>query len=198
MRVVSRARGRVVAAVALSITVVASSVAVFVPTVGAQIATSATITSAGPLPSITISDDLNCDVRHTGDTSPEFFGSTACATLVVVNGTLYGPLAIPFGSAASPRTTYTPVSQTGPTGSGTDADPFRIVTVVDAGASGVRLTQTDTYVVGSESYRTDIALSRTAPVPNPTVRLYRAGDCFLQDSDEGFGQVDTTTGAVSC
>jgi uncharacterized repeat protein (TIGR01451 family) len=198
MRVASQTRGRVVAAVALSVSIVASSVAVLLPTAAAQVATSATITSAGPLTSVTISDDLNCDVRHTGDTAPEFFGATACATLVVVNGTLYGPLTIPAGTGASPRTTYTPVSQTGPTGSGTDADPYRIVTVVDAGTSGVRLTQTDTYVVGSESYRTDIALSRTAAVSNPAVRLYRAGDCFLQDSDQGFGAVDPTTGAVAC
>jgi uncharacterized repeat protein (TIGR01451 family) len=198
MRVLSQVRGRVVAAVALSVSLVATSAAVLAPGVGAEIETSATITSAGPLTSITIADDLNCDVRHAGDDDPEFFGATACGTLVVVDGTLYGPLNIPAGESATPRTAYTPVSQAGPTGSGTAADPYRIVTVVDAGTSGVRLTQTDTYVVGSESYRTDIALSRTAAVTNPNIRLYRAGDCFLQNSDFGFGQVDTTTGAVSC
>ena len=28
--------------------------------------------------------------------------------------------------------------------------------------------------------------------------LYKAADCYLQDSDTGFGAYDSTTGAVSC
>ena len=32
--------------------------------------------------------------------------------------------------------------------------PYRVVTVVDAGSTGLRISQTDSYVVGDEFYRT--------------------------------------------
>ena len=51
------------------------------------------ITSPGPLSSITISPDLNCALNHIADTVGEFFGDTACATLLAANGVLYGPAA---------------------------------------------------------------------------------------------------------
>ena len=155
------------------------------------------ITSTGPLTRIETSPSLNCSVNHVADLAPEFYGATACGTLLVVDGTLYGPAAIPAGSAASPRTTWTFVSQTPATGAGTNASPRTIVTVVDAGTTGVRVTQTDSYVDGSESYRTSIAITDLSGSPH-SLRLYRAGDCYLQNSDRGFGLLDATTGAVSC
>jgi hypothetical protein len=51
-------------------------------------AATATITSAGPLTSVGISDQLNCSVNHTGDESGEFFLDTACGTFAVVDGTM--------------------------------------------------------------------------------------------------------------
>jgi uncharacterized repeat protein (TIGR01451 family) len=157
----------------------------------------ASIGSAGPLTTITISPDLNCDVRHAGDSAPEWFGTTACGTLAVdqSTSTLYGPANIPAGSAASPRTAFTPVSQTGPSGSGTSADPFTVVTVVSLGTSGLTITQTDSYVVGQESYRTDVQIANSNASAR-SVRLYSAGDCFLQNSDVGFGRVDGA--AIAC
>jgi uncharacterized repeat protein (TIGR01451 family) len=160
-------------------------------------ASAASIVSAGPLTSITISPDLNCSVNHAGDLSPEWFGGTACGTLAVdqSTGTLYGPAGIPAGGAASPRTAFTPVSQVGPTGSGTALDPYKIVTTVSLGASGLTITQTDSYVVGQESYRTDVQISNSNPTSR-SVRLYTAGDCYLQNSDFGFGRVDGS--AIAC
>jgi uncharacterized repeat protein (TIGR01451 family) len=160
-------------------------------------ARAASITSAGPLTNIDVNTFLNCAVNHTGDASGEFFGNTACGTLVAAGGTLYGPLSIPAGGAASPRTTFTPVSQTGPMGSGTAADPYKIVTVVDLGTGGLHITETDSYVVGEESYRTDVQVSNTSGSAQGII-LYRAGDCFLQNSDFGFGLVEVATGAIAC
>ncbi|MDQ3973263.1 MAG: cell wall-binding repeat-containing protein, partial [Actinomycetota bacterium] len=154
------------------------------------------ITSPGPLTRVEISDQLNCAVNHQADTASEFFGDTACGTLLAVGGTLFGPTDIPAGGGASPRTPFTPVSQTPVSGAGTAADPYRIVTVVDAGA-GLRITQTDSYVVGQESYRTDVEVANTGGAAAAAI-LYRAGDCYLQNSDQGFGRVDPATGAVAC
>ncbi len=155
----------------------------------------ANITTTGPLTSVFTSNDLNCAVNHTGDTSAEFYGGTACATLIATGGTLYGPANIPAGDNASPRTTFTIVSQSEVSGAGTSANPYKVTTVVQAGTSGLTLTQTDSYVVGEESYTTDVAIHNTSGGSRSAI-LYRAGDCYLQNSDTGFGRIDGA--AVSC
>ncbi|MCA1683862.1 MAG: DUF11 domain-containing protein, partial [Actinobacteria bacterium] len=140
--------------------------------------------------------DLNCSVNHTGDVEGEWFGDTACGTFVAIGGVLYGPADIPSGANASPRTPWTPVSQT-TGGTGTAGDPFTITTEVAGGPIQVR--QVDSYVTGQESYRTDVIVTNTSATPLQAI-VYRAGDCFLADSDEGFGRVDPggSGAAVSC
>ncbi|MEO6468374.1 MAG: hypothetical protein ABIP21_04680, partial [Acidimicrobiia bacterium] len=145
------------------------------------------ITSSGPLTTVGVTPDLRCSANHVGDTAGEFFGGNSCGTFISIDGALYGWLG----------TGFTPVSQTGPTGSGTNANPYTIVTVVDAGVTGVRLTQTDTYTTGLESFRTDVRVDNTTG-SSKTVRAYRAADCYLQDSDAGYGVADTANGAIAC
>jgi hypothetical protein len=159
-----------------------------------------TISTPGALNNIFLSNEGNCQVDHVGDADHEFFDPSsvpgACATLIATGGTLFGPSVIPAGGSATPRTTFTSISQSAVTGSGTDADPFKVVTVLDAGGTGLRLTETDSYVVGTELYRTDVQVSNTGAVPRSFV-LYRAGDCFLQNSDSGFGDL-LPNGDVGC
>ena len=106
-------------------------------------------------------------VNHAGDADGEFFGDTACATEIAIpnndgsgTSTVYGPASIPAGNSPGG---FVPVSQNA-SGSGTSGDPFRIITIVDVGTTGLEITETDTYVVGQESYRTDVR-SRTPPAP---------------------------------
>jgi len=159
------------------------------------------IVSAGPLTNISVTPDLSCQVNHTGDASPEFYppfaGPGACGTLLATGGTLYGPAVIPAGGSAGPRTTWTMVSQTVVLGTGSASDPYRIVTVVAAGTTGLQLTETDSYVTGQESYRTDVKIDNVGTTVR-TGTLYRAGDCYLQNSDYGYGRFDSATGAISC
>jgi hypothetical protein len=157
----------------------------------------AAIISDGPLTNVFASPDLNCAVNHADDQFGEFYADTACATLVATGGTLYGPAQILAGGNASPRAAFTAIDQQGPLGSGTLADPYRIVTRVDLGSSGLTLTQVDSYVVARESYRTDVGITNNAGTPRSGV-LYRAGDCYLQDSDWGLGRYTPATGAVAC
>ena len=72
------------------------------------------ITSSGPLTTVGVTPELRCSANHVGDTSGEFFGGTSCGTFISIDATLFGWLG----------TGFTPVSQTGPTGSGTNADPW--------------------------------------------------------------------------
>jgi uncharacterized repeat protein (TIGR01451 family) len=155
----------------------------------------AIITSSGPLTGIGVSEDLNCSVNYAGDEAGEFYGETACGTFVTVDGEHYGPAEVPAGNPGNPA--YTPVSQSEVTGSGTTADPYTIVTVVDLGTSDLQLTETDSYIVGQESYRTEVEIHNSSGASVEAI-VYRAGDCYLQDSDTGFGSVDPDTGAVAC
>jgi hypothetical protein len=57
------------------------------------------------------------------------------------------------------------------------------------------VVQTDSYVLGTQAYRTAITITNQGPTA-VSGTLYRAGDCYLQGNDEGFGRVDD--GAPSC
>jgi hypothetical protein len=163
------------------------------------------IASAGPLTSVALGDELSCQVAHAGDARLELYPAAVkpgdCGTLLFVAGTLFAPNFAAHDSTSATgigaSTAFTPVSQTAVAGTGSAASPFKVTTVADAGASGVRITQTDSYVAGQESYRTDTTLRNAGAAPASGV-LYRAGDCYLQDSDTGFGFVDPAAGAVGC
>jgi hypothetical protein len=163
------------------------------------------ITSPGPLTTVTLGNELACQVAYLGDTRLELFPSSTkpgdCGTFLVVGPALFAPNLRGHGSSAASAigasTPFTPVSQSGVTGAGTSASPFKVTTVADAGATGVRITQIDSYVSGQESYRTDVTLANGGGAAAAGV-IYRAGDCYLQESDTGFGFVDTAARAVGC
>jgi len=153
--------------------------------------------SAGPLRSIAIGNEGSCQIAHREDEALEFYPSTAtpgdCGTFIATGGNLYAPdFENHDGTATSDLgayTPFTPVRQSAPSGAGTAADPLRIVTVYNVGATGLQVTQTDSYVVGEERYRTDVLIVNNSGAPASGV-VYRAGDCYLQSSDTGFGFVE--------
>jgi hypothetical protein len=170
-------------------------------------ATAATITSAtGPLTNVWVDTDLACQVSHIRDPSSyEFYPpSTAagdCGTFLVVGATLYAPN---FGAHATTATgslgattTFGAVSQTAVTGLGTLASPYTVVTVVNVGATGLQITETDQYVEGDDFYHTDVTISSTS-ASNTAARLYRAADCYLGASDWGYGATAISAGSVAC
>jgi hypothetical protein len=177
------------------------------------------IDSSGPLDHIYLNSDLSCQATHTGDTHGEFFSGIphgACGTFVSWSngdggGTDYGP-DVPAGNT---RTNFHEVSQTPVTGSGTTADPYTVVTTVDveeevataaaaqpAAVEGPVLftvEQTDTYVVGNEFYRSDIKVLNNGRIDgNFAGSLYHAGDCYLQNSDLGFGWLNPADNGIYC
>jgi uncharacterized repeat protein (TIGR01451 family) len=120
-----------------------------------------------------------------------------------MGGTLYAPDFANHGVTATgnlgPYTVFTPISQTPVTGTGTAVDPFQVVTVVDVSTTGLRIQQTDRYIIGDESYRTEVMITNNGASAASGV-LYRAGDAFLGGSDFGFGftEVFGTRQAVGC
>ena len=163
------------------------------------------IVSPGPLTRVTVGNELGCQVSHAGDSRFELFPSAVspgdCGTFLLVGDTIYSPdfanhdSSVARGSLTS--TPFGPVSQTNVTGSGTSGNPYRVVTVVAAGNTGVQVAETDTYITGQESYRTDVTITNGGAAPLTGI-LWRAGDCYLQESDTGFGFVDPAHGAAGC
>jgi hypothetical protein len=154
------------------------------------------IQSAGPLTDIFISPTTDCQVAHTGDDQFEFFPSEdqdgSCGTDVSIGGQLFGPAGNGWSAG----------SQSGVTGAGTAADPLALTTIVEgldpsSDALLATLTEKDSYVVGSEFYRTDMTVTNNTSSPQP-VTVYHAADCFLQGSDSGFGFLDAANGTVGC
>jgi hypothetical protein len=167
--------------------------------VGVQQATAEqVILSDGPLTSIAIGNDLSCQVDHENDEAGGVFfegGSTldpdtSCGTLLAVGDTTFGRF----------YTEFTPVSQSDVVGRGTERSPFKITTVVDVGDTGLRITQTDSYVVGNNFYTTTITVQNRGTSRQDVV-LYHYGDCYLNgtDSDTRGKRVESSLGrAPAC
>src|SRR5204863_3331776 len=130
---------------------------------------------------IYLNDGLGCQVDHAGDPSSEFFGGTdpgACGTFLATpagdSATVYGPN-VPGGNST---TELTPTSQSSVQGSGTAGDPYQVTTVAQVGATQLTITQVDSYVVGDESFTTQITVHND-DTSSQDALLYRAGDCYL-------------------
>ena len=156
----------------------------------------ADISSAGPLTHIWVGNDLSCQAQHIADAPDyEFYPARRNSRRlrhVHRHGRNRFTRPILLITTLPPRTTlpeytpFTPVSQTAVTGSGTTADPFKVVTIVDVAATGLQIQQTDTYVVGDEYFTTEIMISNNGADTASGV-LYRAFDAFLGGSDTGYG-----------
>jgi hypothetical protein len=163
------------------------------------------INSSGPIDQITIGNDLSCQAHFKGDAVFSFYPSATspgdCGTFLAASGSVYSP---DFGShdltattnATTSWTPFTAVSQTGVTGAGTAANPFKVVTVVAAGPTGVKIRQTNTYVAGRRAFNTQMELANSGGTQS--VVLYHAVDCYLAESDFGFGAFNPATGGAFC
>src|SRR5262249_981502 len=100
----------------------------------------ADIASAGPLTHVWLGNDLSCQVQHIADapdyefSGPDIFPADA-GTFIAMGGVLYAPDFTNHdytsaGFLLGDYTPFTPLSQTPVTGSGTTADPFKVITVV--------------------------------------------------------------------
>ena len=147
--------------------------------------------ASGPLTQVTIGSDFRCQVQHTGDTSFEFYPPAtspgSCGTSVATGGTLYARNGTPLTNAG----------QTAVSGSGTSASPRSVATSGDLASSGLHMTQVDSYVDGNEYYRTDVFLTNSTATPI-TATLYHAADCYLQNSDSGYGFFDSSGHGIYC
>jgi hypothetical protein len=150
--------------------------------------------SGSPL-TLDVGDETSMQVYNSNVPGTGQFFPPGCApgetadwgVFVGIGGVIYGPdfNNHPCGSASNSYTPWTPVSFSAVSGSGTAADPFTQVTVVDAGTTGLRLTQTLTYVNGSATANIALAFSN---IGNAAVTwdTFDGADLYLADNDAGF------------
>jgi hypothetical protein len=107
---------------------------------------------------------------------------TEAGVSAFINGVTYGP----------DDTSWTPVSMSPITGTGTAADPYTLVVVCDAGTTGLRLTETVTYINGQPQFNAALAFSNTG---NATVNFnaFIGADLYLADNDAGFSVLQGTS-----
>ncbi len=150
--------------------------------------------SGAPL-TVTVFDNLAMAVNFDGRN--QFFAGNAAGTYISVDGTVYGHNA-PASWSFDPID-LTPVSNSGVMGIGSEADPFRIETVVRVGDTGLELTQVTSYVNGELFYRVELSVRNTTG-NNQSVRIIHAADLFLNfpgnQLDYGFGIFDRPSGSV--
>ena len=162
-----------------------------------------TISSAGPLNSIILGDELSCQIDHVDTSTYEFYPPRVapgdCGTFAFVDGVLFSPDLADHGRTATAglgvTTPHTPVSQSEVTGAGSGDSPFAVTTTVTAGP--LQIVQVDSYVPGAEFYRTGIEVTNTGARAESVI-LYRALDCYLDGSDRGLGFVDQVVRAPGC
>jgi hypothetical protein len=151
----------------------------------AQATAEKVIRSDGPLTRIAIGNDLRCQVDHEGngeggefyDGATSTLAGTDCGTLLAVGDTTFGLSDVFLLSE------FTPVSQSEVVGRGSWLRPFKVTTVVDAGDTGLRIKQTDSYVVGQNFYTTKVTVKNRGTTRQDVI-LYKFGDCYLNGTDD--------------
>lgn len=96
------------------------------------------------------------------------------------------------GYVGSP-TDVTPVTNT-TAGIGTSANPYVVTTIVDLGASGVRMTQRFSYVDGDRVLRKSWSFQNTGATTYTDVRFFHGGDTYFggDDSARSWYDADNT------
>ncbi len=169
-----------------------------------------TTSSTHSLTNVVITNKLNCQELHFGDTSNEWFPPGEftegnCGVHVALTQgfptpttTHYGP---PCASACTGNTistswtAWTAVTQGDISHPAPDTN--QVVTVAQSADAHLRLTETDTYHLGDEKYSTSVTLEQIGGdfINGLSGQFYIGGDCFLGGDDKGFGY---TTGGVFC
>ena len=139
----------------------------------------------------------NSNVPGTGQFFPPDCGPGETAdngVFVSLSGVVYGPdfANHPCGSASNAYTPWTQVSMTPVSGTGTAGDPFTVVIVVDAGVTGLRLTETLTYIAGQPQYNMSLVFSNVGNTAL-TWDTFTGSDLFLADNDAGFAILQGTS-----
>ncbi len=158
--------------------------------------------SGAPL-KVVVGADSSIQVYHsswpgTGQVYGWEDGSGDSGIWLWINGEIYGPDACFAGRLTKNTYTvrpWTQISQSGPTGTGSLANPWTVTTVLGAGSTGVRVTQTVSYINGDPYFRLQWSIANTSG-SSANIDLFHAADSYFASSDYNDGYYDAGSGAV--
>src|SRR5262249_54550630 len=138
---------------------------------GVANAAPATVTINGNPLTIVIGDETSMEVYNSSvPGGGQYFPTDCTAGQTADSGVFANILGLlsrpaldqpPCGSASNSDTPWTKISLSPVSGTGTSGDPFTVTVVVSAGATGLRLTETITYVNGAKTAGIALAFSDT-------------------------------------
>jgi hypothetical protein len=140
-----------------------------------------TVPGKAGIAAVRITDSLNCAL-DLGAYGTAFHGTTGCGTVVLAHGHTYAPAALPVAGTPSDYTAWQHVSQE-TSGSGSAADPYKIVTTVIGW--GIRVTQTDTFAADDSLYSTSIHVENQADQATD-LQVYHLAQC----AGSTYGEID--------
>lgn len=142
---------------------------------------------------IQVGADARVQVYHEKYTYGAAYGSGDSGPFFAIGEDVYGPL-MEAGNYVNP---LDPVSHEGPSGSGADGDPFRIVTTQRLNGSGADLSvvQTVFYINGNNYLQLDWQITNDGG-GQTCFKFYHAADLYFADDDYGIGYYNAATGSI--
>lgn len=141
---------------------------------------------------ILVDSDATIQVFHsnypdTGSVYSDTIENGASGPFVAVGEDVFGQT-VPAWMGNQDPIPMTEVENTGPLGTGTEDDPYQIITVLEISGEdySVQIEQTVSYVDGQDHFQLDWTFTNTSG-EEVDFKFYHAADIYFAGSDEGFG-----------
>ena len=115
----------------------------------------------------------------------QFYGGRASGVFLWADGHAWGPT-VPAGYTLPNYTTVTPGALSG---TGTQADPYRVISIFKVGSTGLELVQKVEYKTGARKLSFEWMIQNTSSAQN--VSLFHAADLYVNGNDRGVGHFDS-------
>ena len=122
----------------------------------------------------------------------QFYGGRASGVYLWAAGVAWGPR-VPFNSTAP--VPYNELGISGPTGDGSDANPWQLSTTLAAPDAQLQIEQRISYVNGSSFIGYEWVVRNTGAAQQ-SYALFHAADLYLNGDDRGTGYYNPDTGAI--
>jgi hypothetical protein len=157
-----------------------------------------TITISGAPLRIEVGHNMSIQVYHQNYEHGAVYGAADSGPFWYIDGQTYGPNMPTHGdSAAFSMNELTWGDHRGPSGSGTQGDPWRVETSgqLSSGTSSLDVTQLVSYVNGRNYFQLDWTIASRGGAET-CFKFYHAADIYFANSDYGYGYYDAGSGSI--
>ena len=147
---------------------------------------------------INVGSNASIQVYYEGYEHGQVFGDADSGIFFWVEDDVYGSnLEVTNGVSAYNQATLSleVLDHRGPSGSGSEENPWVITTRVKVGDTGLEATQKVSYVNGQDVFGLEWSIENVSSSPM-TFDFFHAADFFVAGYDEGYGYHDPDSGAV--